>query len=564
MSLSVREYRALLRSDFHGFVDRSFNEVNPGTEFLPNWHLEVIADRLEKCRRSEIKRLIINVPPRSLKSFCASVAFPAFLLGHDPSAQIICASYSQDLANKHAVDCRALMKSPFYQKLFPSRLSKERQAITEFGTTKGGFRMATSVGGTLTGRGADFIILDDVLKPEEAISDVQRSSVNAWYDGTLYSRMNDKSTGCIIIIMQRLHEDDLVGHVLGREHWEVLRFPAIAEEEEIFNIQPPDKQFTRRIGEALHPEREPLAILKNIRETLGEYNFASQYQQAPAPLGGGMVKSEWFKSYTESNLPSNFEMQFQSWDTANKPTQLSDYSVCTTWGVKDKHLYLLNVFRKRLSYPDLKRAVRDQSDFFNTKTILIEDKASGTQLIQDLITEGIHGVQRYEPLLDKIMRMNSVTSTIENGFVHLPERAHWLAEYVHELVTFPRAKYDDQADSTSQALDWFKRGQHMHGLVEYWRQQYEARTTVKEPIRKVCPQCGAAVAVYSETWRCYVCNISGPREAPVEPTKCPNCRSTLVARIGAQWRCQQCGKQWGQVDVQRAPARGRSFDHRRL
>ena len=171
MNLSPSEYRAVIRSDFNAFIERSFYELNPTTPFLSNWHIEVIAAELEACRRGETKRLIINVPPRSLKSHCASVAFPAWLLGHDSSAQIIVASYAQELANKLSSDCRTLSASSFYQELFSTRLSPQRQALQEFTTTKNGFRMATSVGGVLTGRGADFIIVDDPLKPDEALSD---------------------------------------------------------------------------------------------------------------------------------------------------------------------------------------------------------------------------------------------------------------------------------------------------------------------------------------------------------------------------------------------------------
>jgi predicted phage terminase large subunit-like protein len=194
-----------------------------------------------------------------------------------------------------------------------------------------------------------------------------------------------------------------------------------------------------------------------MREIQGEYNFAGQYQQAPAPFGGGMVKAEWFKPCTVDELPTQFEMVLQSWDTANKPTELSDYSVCTTWGIKEKHLHLLNVFRKRLGYPELKRAVREQAEAFNPSTILIEDKASGTQLIQELAAEGIYAIKEYEPAMHKTMRLDSVTGMIENGFVHLPDKAAWLAEYLHEVTTFPNGKYNDQTDSTSQALEWFKR-----------------------------------------------------------------------------------------------------------
>lgn len=197
-----------------------------------------------------------------------------------------------------------------------------------------------------------------------------------------------------------------------------------------------------------------------------------------------MVKAEWFKIHTPADLPSQFELIFQSWDTANKPTELSDYSVCTTWGVKNKHAYLLHAFRKRLGYPELKRAVRELAEAFSPQTILIEDKASGTQLIQELIREGMHAIQKYEPTMDKIMRMHSVTSAIENGFVHIPDKAAWLQEYLHELATFPKSKYDDQADSTSQALDWFKQEcvTPRYGLFEYYRREAE-RLKAKDPLK---------------------------------------------------------------------------------
>ncbi len=231
MSLSPSAYRAFCRHAFYTFMHRAFLELNPRTQFLHTWHNELIASKLEACRRGEITRLIINVPPRSLKSHSAAVAFPAFVLGHNPSAQIICASYGQDLANKHSLDCRTIMASEWYRSLFRTRLSPQKQSIQEFLTTQNGFRMATSIGGVLTGRGADIIIIDDPLKPDEALSETQRTAVNNWFDHTLYSRLNDKRTGCIIIIMQRLHEDDLVGHVLEQGGWDLLKLPAIAEEE---------------------------------------------------------------------------------------------------------------------------------------------------------------------------------------------------------------------------------------------------------------------------------------------------------------------------------------------
>ncbi len=227
-----------------------------------------------------------------------------------------------------------------------------------------------------------------------------------------------------------------------------------------------------------------------------------------------MIKTSWLKSYAPAELPMKFELVFQSWDTANKPTQLSDYSVCTTWGVKDKHLYLLHVYRKRVGYPELKRAVRDQADPFSPRTILIEDKASGTQLIQELVSEGMHAIQKYEPTMDKIMRLHSASSTIENGFVHVPDQAPYLGEYLHELSSFPKGKYDDQADSTSQALDWFK--SHLQrgtlGYIEYLKQE---------------------------------AGIEAGRGVPTpQPKPCINCDGFMTQHIVDFLRCPQCGAQW--------------------
>lgn len=464
------EFEAFLRRDFVAFTEKAFHELNPGREYLPNWHIEGIAAALQECFEGKLRRLGINLPPRYLKSHMSSICFPAWILGHRPSAQIICTSYAQDLAEELAFKCRTIITSRWYQDLFPgTRLATDRQSVHDFATTHNGFRLATSVGGVLTGRGADFIIIDDPLKSDEALSETQRKSVNDWFDHSLLSRLNDKQTGCIVLIMQRLHEDDLVGHVSKHGDWKVLKFPAIAEETEkhVVNSLYGRREFVRQPGEALHPERESLETLAGIREIMGEYDFAAQYQQAPAPAGGGLIKTHWFKTFTPEERPKEFESVFQSWDTANKSSELSDYTACTTWGLADDHLYLLDVLRSRLNYPELRRTVKQQAESYRVNNILIEDKASGTQLIQDLIDDGVQGVTRYQPKMDKVMRMHSVTSTIENGFVHIPEQAPWLAEYLHEMAVFPKGRFDDQADSTSQALDWVKEQTSGFFMPEY-------------------------------------------------------------------------------------------------
>ena len=461
IQLSLEECECILRQDLTSFTERSFYELNPQAMFLDSPHIELLLSNLEACRQGKIRRLIINLPPRSLKSHAASVVFPAWLLGHEPSKQIICASYGQDLADKHARDCRTLMGSTFYRRLFPNtHLALEKQSVNEFVTTAQGFRMSTSVGGVLTGRGADVIILDDPLKPDEALSETKRNAVNDWYDNTLLTRLNNKQTGVIIIVMQRLHQDDLVGHVMAQENWEVLSFPAIAEEDEIYVIDSPlgRRRWQRKMGEALQPERESLVTLAQMRQTIGEYNFASQYQQNPMPLGGAIVKTEWLRYYEPSELPSRFPILLQSWDTANKSGELNDYSVCTTWGATWDTYYLLSVFRRRLNYPDLKRAVLEQARQHHAHIVLIEDKASGTQLIQDLKFEGLCGIREYEAPKgsDKTLRLYAQTAEFESGRVLLPRSAAWLEAYVRELTTFPGSKYDDQVDSTAQALDDLK------------------------------------------------------------------------------------------------------------
>ena len=456
---SDHEYRALLKNDLGMFIERSFLHLNPQAEYLHNWHLDLMVHYLERVRRGECKRLIINVPPRSLKSHCASIALPAFWLGHDPSAQILCVSYGQDLADKLSMDCRNVMQDDGYKDLFKTRLSPHQQSKAEFATTANGFRKATSIGGVLTGRGADVIIIDDPLKPDEALSDTQRKFVNDWHDGTLYSRLNDKTKGAIILIMQRLHQDDLVGYLVEKGGWEHLSFPAIAQEDEVFQIQTQYgvRKFMRRAGEALHPGRESLEALEQIRQTIGEYNFAGQYQQSPVPPGGGLIKQAWLQYYEPGSEPAHFDMIVHSWDTANKETQLSDYSACTVWGLKGKQIYLLQVLRRRMNYPELKRAVLEMNELRPADAILIEDKASGTQLIQDLKEDdGLWSVHACEPEGNKVMRLHAQSLRFENGLVYLPTEASWLDDYVQELTIFPKAKHDDQVDSTSQALAWMR------------------------------------------------------------------------------------------------------------
>ena len=470
--LSDEEILALQAADFPTFLQMVFEQLTPDTPYQYNWHLDVIAHALEEVRAGRIKRLIINVPPRSLKSISASVALPAFWLGHDPSVQFICASYGQELADKHAFDCRAVMESIWYQALFPTRLLGTRRAVSDFQTTRNGGRLATSVGGVLTGRGADVIIIDDPLKPNEALSETTRNNTNQWVDGTVFSRLNNKVDGAMIVIMQRLHLDDLSGYLMEKGGWTVLSLPAIAEADACFRIPTVfgPRVYRRSIGQALHAAREPLSVLEELRRHLGEFNFSGQYQQAPVPMGGGMVKLDWIQRYAPHELPPQFDQIVTSWDTANKVGELNDFSVATTWGIKDKKIYLLDVFRRKVNYPDLKRAVIEQYERHKPTVILIEDRASGTQLIQELRQAGLFSAKAICPTGDKVMRLHAQTAAIENGIARFPQAAPWLDSYLVELTSFPKGRNDDQVDSTSQFLEWARAGLAEPGLIAYYRQ----------------------------------------------------------------------------------------------
>jgi predicted phage terminase large subunit-like protein len=449
-------YADLLRYDLCAFIHRSFLELEQST-FHWNWHLEVLAAKLEDVRQGRCKRLIVNVPPRHLKSHAISIAFAAWLLGHDPAKKVLSITYAQDLSDNLARRSRTLMTSGFYEALFDTRLSKGREAVSDFETTSGGYRLSTSIGGVLTGRGADIIIIDDPLKADDALSESRRRSVNEWYDNTLRSRLNSQEEGAIIIVMQRLHADDLVAHVQQSETWEVLSFPAVAERDETYDIATPfgRKQFQRKEGEILQPALLSTNTLEIHRRALTEYNFFAQYQQNPQPPSGIIVKREWLRFYGPHELPERFDVVFQSWDTANKDSELANFSVCTTWGRKDQCMYLIDVFRRRLNFPELKRFVREIAILHHADVVLVEDKASGTSLIQDLRADGFSIVEPAPTLEgDKIMRLHGQTAKIEGGFVRFPKEAPWLDTYLNELVSFPNAKYDDQVDSTVFALAW--------------------------------------------------------------------------------------------------------------
>ena len=384
MTSRQRTFDALLRQRLSVFIEKSFQTVCPGESYEHAWYIDCIAYHLVECMNRRKKRFILALPPRHLKSICASVAFPAWALGQDPTLKIICVSYSQKLSEKLSRDTQAIMQSDWYRRIFPkTRLNPRRNTIFEMETTRKGFRYATSIGGTLTGRGGNMIIIDDPLKPEVAMSLAEREGVNQWFDNTLYSRLNNKKEGVIVVVTQRLHVNDLVGHVSEKEDWEIVAIPAIPGSDERYQTGE-DEFYERPAGEILNPALESKETLERDRATLGSYNFAAQYQQCPMPPEGNLVRLAWFRTYRARPNRAKLDYVLQSWDTAGGSKDLTSYSVCTTWGVVGKDYYLLDVVRERLEYPDLKRRVVAEAGKHQADCVLVEYVGSGRSLVQDL------------------------------------------------------------------------------------------------------------------------------------------------------------------------------------
>jgi predicted phage terminase large subunit-like protein len=451
----VTAFAVLMRTELRYFVRKCFETILPGTPYLPNWHINAIIYQLMRVQGGETSRLLINQPPRSLKSICVSVAHVAWLLGHDPARRIIVVSYANELAAELHRQFRMVIDAPWYRALFPA-MRPAKDTGTELVTTRGGSRYATSVGGTLTGRGADLIVVDDPLKAEEAMSEPARRRVIDWYAGTLVSRLNDKKKGPIIVVMQRLHENDLAGHLLEQGGWCHLDLPAIAVEDSVIPIGR-GQAITRRTGDVLHEARENKEALDRIKAEIGSLMFSAQYQQRPVPLEGNIVRRDWFRFDDQLPQPSPHDRVVQSWDIAMTTGEANDYSVCTTWRMVGSDYYLVDVFRDRLPYPELRRKVASLAAKHGAETIPIEDAGPGMALLQDLRRELPPGMPRpigEKPEGSKTDRMVAQTAKIEAGHVHLPNQANWLDGFLLELLAFPRGRHDDQVDSISQFLKW--------------------------------------------------------------------------------------------------------------
>ena len=330
-------------------------------------------------------------------------------------------------------------------------------------TTRRGSRLATSTGGTLTGRGGDILILDDPMKSDDANSETGRLHCQEWCSNTLLSRLDDKVNGTIILVMQRLHVDDLAGHLMQQGGWDILEPPAIAEVEQVIPIGP-GRFHHRAIGDVLHPEREPREALDRLKAGMGSYNFTAQYQQAPVPAGGNIIKWEWFNFFSEPPPMCAGTKIVQSWDTAWTTSEFASYSVGITAQIdKTGTIWVLDIVRGRWQFPEVEHEIIKAARCHRPTCILIENHASGTGLYQRLKRQGFP-VIAIKPNGDKEVRMNVHTATLEAGKVFLRAGAPWLGELRPEMLAFPRGRHDDQVDALSQLMTWNERPKHTYSI----------------------------------------------------------------------------------------------------
>lgn len=455
------------------FIKEGWNSVEPGQEYIHNWHIDAISEHLEAAAKREINNLLITIPPRHGKSKLCSVFFPAWVWTTNPSEKFLCISYSAGLATDFSRECKDLIKSKWYQDKWGSVFDLTRDQIMHFENNSRGYRKCTSIGGTITGLGAAIIIIDDPHNIEEAPSKIIREGVINWWSGSLITRVNPSTTRneVKIVIMQRCHEMDLAGHILhsASEHFDHLCLPAEYDAKRIMTVSSIDWKDPREVdGELLWPKVFNREKLNYYRKEQGSYAYGAQFLQSPAPPIGGIVHRDWWRFYDSTRPGSGGNMCItadskerfvdeiiQSWDMTFKATNDTDYVVGQVWGRSGADKFLLDQIRKRLNLPDTKKALRDMTNKWpETSAILVEEAANGAGVIQELQRE-ISGLIPINPQGDKVGRLQAISAQVESGNVFLPRKAYWVDDYIEEFAAATPAgggRFWDQIDATSQAL----------------------------------------------------------------------------------------------------------------
>jgi len=440
--------------DYTHFFKRAWR-ILERKQLLFNWHHDVICEYLQACYKRDIKRLIINIPPRYTKSLLATVIFPVWVWAHDPSERFLFSSYAQTLSTYHSKKRRDVIESEWFQKRWGREFLLTTDKETEIENNKTGHMIATSMHGHATGKGGNWIIIDDPHNAEDVMSDKKRSSDIESYDQKFITRLDDSDKGVIIIIMQRLHEGDLTGHLLGKdEHWEHLCIPSIETKTKTYSYPISQKKYERHEGEVLHAKRHDRHKLDQLSNTMGVFKFVGQYQQNPTPPEGGIIKRAYWQYY--NRLPEHFDELLDSWDMTFKDLDTSDYVVGTVWGRTGANCYLLHMTRKQMGFTDSLRSVLSHREkFTKLRKTLIEDKANGTGIIE-VLKRKVSGILEFSPGdKSKLERVYMVQHIFESGNVFLPVKqiaTFNTDEVIDEFAKFPKADHDDIVDSCTQAL----------------------------------------------------------------------------------------------------------------
>lgn len=475
------EARELLKAqsqlrDLASFSRLAWQVLEPGTPLLWNWHLDLICEYLTLVQQRVIRRLIINVPPQTMKSRLVNVFFPVWTWTQIPTRRFLSSSYSGDLSAQFNIERSKLVRSSWFQDTFPGVVGLTRDRQDEIENQVGGRMTATSTGGTATGKGAHDVIVDDPLNPKQAASEVELNGANDFFDQTLRTRLSDQITGVFVIVMQRLDHRDLTGHVIDKEPgaWTHIRIPMEAEENERWEFPISHRVHERAAGELLMPSRFPRNIIEGMKVGMGSFTWAGQYQQRPTPRGGAIIKRDWIRYWTRATLPERFDEVIQSWDMSFGKTDDSSFVVGSVYGRAGARKLLLAQTHRRMEYTEARQAVKDLTrDWPQAHVKLVENKANGPAIISDLRAE-ISGLIAIEPDGDKAARMMAVAPEYESGCVEYPDPSMpgfgWVTEHVEEICRFPQ-KPNDRGDAESQALRRLRT--NVGGIFEFYRVEAE-------------------------------------------------------------------------------------------
>ncbi len=452
----------LASRSLHEFVLQAWPIAEPGKPFLDNWHIEAICEHLEAVTRGEIRRLLINVPFRTAKSTLTSVMWPAWTWVNRPEHQWLCGSYAAKLAIRDNLRMRRLITSPWYQDRWGERfqLTGDQNSKIRFENDRAGYRIAFGLDGGVMGEGGDTVVVDDPHDRNQAHSDAERENAIVTFDEGVATRLNDPESSAIVIIMQRLHEDDLSGHLLARGSYEHLLIPMHYDPKRA-RVTITGWQDPRTVpGELMHPDRFPAETVKEIERAIGSYAAAGQLEQSPSPPEGGMLKRGWWQFYRA--LPT-FDETCQSWDLTFKDSDGTDRVAGQAWGREGANFYLFDLLADRMDFPTTCRTLELFSKKHPLPAKLVEDKANGPAVIATL-KDKIPGLIAVEPDGSKVARAAAVAPYIEAGNVFLPDPeafpmlAPLVFDFIEECAKFPMGSHDDQVDAMSQAIHRLKNG----------------------------------------------------------------------------------------------------------